>query len=206
MLGAVAVLTAIIVIYGGYAEGAKQVATALAALASDAFEGGRTATSRSRLRRDARALRPRRDRGLDPADAERQSLRGLALDPAVASAARGPGRICRPRCACPGRSASRWSPVRPARTLLPPPASRYFSIGVGGLGAAFVLQGLAVAHALSRGLKMRPVMLIALYACCVLRAKYTLPVLAALSGCRRLPEAARAFGFPPCPKPNSAHR
>jgi hypothetical protein len=42
------------------------------------------------------------------------------------------------------------------------------------------LQGLAVAHALSRGLKMRPLMLIALYACCVLRAKYTLPVLAGL--------------------------
>ena len=41
-------------------------------------------------------------------------------------------------------------------------------------------QGLAVAHALSRGLKMRPLMLIALYACCVFRAKYTLPVLAAL--------------------------
>jgi hypothetical protein len=29
-------------------------------------------------------------------------------------------------------------------------------------------------------LKMRPLMLVALYACCVLRAKYTLPVLAAL--------------------------
>ena len=43
-----------------------------------------------------------------------------------------------------------------------------------------MLQGLAVAHALSRGLKMRPLMLVALYACCVLRAKYTLPVLAAL--------------------------
>ena len=63
---------------------------------------------------------------------------------------------------------------------LPSPAAQYFSIGAGGLGGALVLQGLAVAHALSRGLKMRPLMLVALYACCVLRAKYTLPVLAAL--------------------------
>ena len=61
-----------------------------------------------------------------------------------------------------------------------PAAQQYFSIGVGGLGAALALQGLAVAHALSRGLKMRPIMLVALYACCILRAKYTLPVLAGL--------------------------
>jgi hypothetical protein len=63
---------------------------------------------------------------------------------------------------------------------LPAPAGQYFSIVAGALGAALALQGLAVAHALSRGLKMRPLMLVALYACCVLRAKYTLPVLAGL--------------------------
>jgi hypothetical protein len=67
-----------------------------------------------------------------------------------------------------------------ASYALPGPAAQYFSVGAGGLGGALVLQGLAVAHALSRGLKMRPLMLVALYACCVLRAKYTLPVLAAL--------------------------
>ena len=67
-----------------------------------------------------------------------------------------------------------------AAYALPAPAAQYFSIGVGGLGGALALQGLAVAHALSRGLKMRPLMLVALYACCVLRAKYTLPVLAGL--------------------------
>ncbi len=67
-----------------------------------------------------------------------------------------------------------------AAYALPSPAAQYFSIGAGGLGGALALQGLAVAHALSRGLKMRPLMLVALYACCVLRAKYTLPVLAAL--------------------------
>ena len=62
--------------------------------------------------------------------------------------------------------------------VLPAPASQYVSIAAGGIGAAFALQGLAVAHALSRGLKLRTLMLVALYACCVLRAKYTLPVLA----------------------------
>ena len=40
MLGAAAVLTAVIVVYHGYGEGAKQVATALADLASDAFGDG----------------------------------------------------------------------------------------------------------------------------------------------------------------------
>jgi hypothetical protein len=67
-----------------------------------------------------------------------------------------------------------------AAYALPSPAAQYFSIGAGGLGVALSLQGLAVAHALSRGLRMRPLMLVALYACCVLRAKYTLPVLAGL--------------------------
>ena len=45
---------------------------------------------------------------------------------------------------------------RRAPTPCPLPASQYVSIGAGGLGAAFALQGLAVAHALSRGLKLRP--------------------------------------------------
>ena len=91
MIGAVAVLTAIIVIYGGYAEGAKQVATALAALVERRLrrQGRRSGAG---LRRDARALRPGRDRGLDPPHAEHQSLRGLALDPALASAAKAVAR------------------------------------------------------------------------------------------------------------------
>ncbi len=60
----------------------------------------------------------------------------------------------------------------------PAPASQYAGIVAGGLGAAFAFQGLAVAHALSRGLRLRTLMLAALYACCLLRAKYTLPLLA----------------------------
>ena len=83
---------------------------------------------------------------------------------------------------------------------LPAPAGQYFAIVAGGLGAASAMQGLAVAHALSRGLKMRPLMLIALYACCVLRAKYTLPVLAALGvidGFLKLRSRAALIAPPP---------
>ena len=39
MLGSLAVLTALIVIYGGYREGARHVVEAVTALAGDAFEG-----------------------------------------------------------------------------------------------------------------------------------------------------------------------
>ena len=41
-----------------------------------------------------------------------------------------------------------------AAYAVPAPAAQYFSIGAGGFGGALALQGLAVAHALSRGLKM----------------------------------------------------
>jgi hypothetical protein len=88
---------------------------------------------------------------------------------------------------------------------LPAPASQYFSIGVGGLGGAFVLQGLAVAHALSRGLKLRIVMLTALYACCVLRAKYTLPIVAALGVIDSLARLRARAAFLPSPHP-TAHK
>ena len=60
------------------------------------------------------------------------------------------------------------------------PGSQYASIGVGALGAAFALQGLAVAARAVPRAEARPLMLIALYLCCLLRARYTLPALAAL--------------------------
>ena len=81
------------------------------------------------------------------------------------------------------------------------PLSQYASIGVGGFGAAFALQGLAVAHALSRGLKLRPVMLVALYLCCLLRAKYTLPVLAALGVIDALTRLRTRAALHPNPHP-----
>ncbi len=61
---------------------------------------------------------------------------------------------------------------------LPAPMDQFAWIVVGALGAAFILQGLAVLHALSRGLPMRPWLLSALYFCCVVRSNWTLPAIA----------------------------
>jgi hypothetical protein len=61
---------------------------------------------------------------------------------------------------------------------LPAPASQLAWIVAGALGAAFVLQGLAVLHALSRGVWMRPGLLAALYFCCLVRSNWTLPAVA----------------------------
>ena len=61
---------------------------------------------------------------------------------------------------------------------LPAPANQFAWIVAGALGAAFVLQGLAVLHALSRGLPLRPWLLSALYFCCVVRSNWTLPAIA----------------------------
>jgi hypothetical protein len=62
--------------------------------------------------------------------------------------------------------------------LLPAPACQFAWIVVGALGAAFVLQGLAALHALSRGLPMRPLLLGALYFCCLAGSNWTLPAVA----------------------------
>ena len=203
MIGAAAVLTAVILIYGGYAEGAKQVTAALAALASEALDGDGRRRGAD-VRRSACPFRPGRDRGVDPPHAQRQSLRRSALDAALASAAEAMARPAdlASRCRWPLGVVAIGCAV--GVDALPAPASQYFSIVVGGLGAAFALQGLAVAHALSRGLKLRIVMLVALYACCVLRAKYTLPVLAAL-GLVDAFARLRARAATSSPKPSS-HR
>ena len=46
-------------------------------------------------------------------------------------------------------------------------------------------------------------MLVALYACCVLRAKYTLPVLAALGLIDAFARLRARAGFLPAPKPTT---
>jgi hypothetical protein len=179
MLASVAVLTTVIVLYGGYREGARHVAEAITALAGDAFEG---APGNLTAREFADAL----VRFGPPAIAA-STLMMLCVNLYAAARSTLLSRnLPRPWPDVPTSLALPW-PVGVAflaclgaAYALPAPAAQYFSIGVGGLGAALALQGLAVAHALSRGLKMRPLMLIALYACCVLRAKYILPVLAAL--------------------------
>ncbi len=44
----------------------------------------------------------------------------------------------------------------PAAYALPAPAGQYFSVGAGGLGGAFILQGLAVSHALAASTTIFP--------------------------------------------------
>ncbi len=61
---------------------------------------------------------------------------------------------------------------------LPGSLSHVAWIGVGALGSAYVLQGLAVVHSLSRGLPARIPMLVALYLVCFVTARWSLPALA----------------------------
>jgi hypothetical protein len=51
-------------------------------------------------------------------------------------------------------------------------------IGVGAVGCAYVMQGLAVVHSLSRGLPVRIPVLVALYLGCMVTARWSLPALA----------------------------
>ncbi len=200
ILGAGAVLTAIIMVYGGYGEGAKQVAAALSALASDAFD-----PKDDEARAFAETLVH-----LGPAAIAASTVVMLSINLyAAARSTQLSHRLQRPWPDLPTSLRLPWPLGVLALTCaacayaLPAPASQYFSIGLGGLGAAFVLQGLAVAHALSRGLKLRVVMLVALYACCVLRAKYTLPVLAALGLIDAFAGLRTRAGFLPAPKPTT---
>jgi Predicted membrane protein (DUF2232) len=179
MLGAAVVLTAIMVLYGGYREGARHVVETVAALAAEAFDG---APDNLTSRQFAETLVR-----LGPAAIAASTLMMLCVNLyAAGRSTQLSHNLPRAWPDLPASLALPW-PLGIAflagvggAYALPAPAGQYFAIVAGGLGAALTLQGLAVAHALSRGLKMRPLMLIALYACCVFRAKYTLPVLAAL--------------------------
>ena len=65
-----------------------------------------------------------------------------------------------------------------AAIALPEPIDQFAWVFAGPLGAAYALQGLAVLHALSRGLPLRPLLIVALYFCCAVRAGWTLPLIA----------------------------
>jgi hypothetical protein len=179
ILASAAVLTTIIAVYGGYREGARQVAATVAALAADAFEGAPDG-------RSAREFAETLVRFGPPAIAASTLLMLCVNLYAAARSTKLSHCLPRPWPDLPTSLALPWPlgivflACLGIAYALPAPAAQYFWIVAGGLGAALALQGLAVAHALSRGLKMRPLMLVALYACCVLRAKYTLPVLAGL--------------------------
>ena len=64
-----------------------------------------------------------------------------------------------------------------AAIALPEPTDQFAWVFAGPLGAAYALQGLAVLHAMSRGLPLRPLLMVALYFCCAIRAGGTLPLI-----------------------------
>jgi hypothetical protein len=201
MLGAAVTLSALIVVYGGYAEGVKRTVAALTALASDAFESADGDQAKAFAESLVR---------FGPAAIAASTLLMLSVNLyAAARSTQLSHRLRRPWPDLPTSLHLPWifGVVGLGSALgayaLPAPASQYFWIGVGGLGGAFVLQGLAVAHALSRGLKLRIVMLVALYACCVLRGNYTLPVLAALGIIDAFARLRARAAFLPSPKPTS---
>lgn len=198
MIGAAATLTAVIVIYHGYAEGVRAVSESLAAMAAEAFDDGTQA-------KDFAAAFIR----IGPAAIAGSTLLMLSLNLyAAARSVQLSHRLRRPWLDLP---TALWLPAplglvavacAGGAWLLPAPASQYALIVAGGLGSAFVFQGLAVAHALSRGLRLRTLMLVALYGCCLFRAPYTLPALSVLGVVDALTRLrVRAAVLPPA-KPN----
>jgi Predicted membrane protein (DUF2232) len=62
----------------------------------------------------------------------------------------------------------------------PEPTSQFAALFVGGLGVVYVLQGLAVLHALSRRVRGRPALIAALYVACLVAPKWVLPAVATI--------------------------
>jgi hypothetical protein len=60
----------------------------------------------------------------------------------------------------------------------PAPASQFAAILVGAFGVVYLLQGLAVLHALSRRAQGRPVLIAALYLACLVAPRWVLPAIA----------------------------
>lgn len=196
---ALAALVAVIVFYGGYAEASKAIASSLAGIARGAFEDEGERVLAAEFANSLVRLAPAAIAG--------STLLMLCVNLyAAARSTHMSHSLTRPLPDIPATLRLPW-PFAIAflaggvgAYFLPAPASQYALIVVGGLGGAFALQGLAVAHALSRGLKLRAVMLIALYACCLLRAKYTLPVVAALGVADAFLRLRSRAAFVPAPK------
>ena len=174
MLGSLAVLTAVIVIYGGYSEGAKRVAEAITALAGDAFEGAPgNLTAASSPTRSCATVRPRSRFDID--DAAASTCTPRLVPPNCRATFRGHGPTYHPRfrflgggVRVPGLSRRRYAcPLRP-------PIFRHrrrrVRRGVGAAGPRSRRTRCRAVSRCGRSCWLR-------YACCVLRAKYTLPVL-----------------------------
>ncbi len=173
-------LVALIVVYGGYEKGLQSFADALQPAIEEATGGAGLLPEGESANEFALSVVR-----LSPAAIAGSTLLMFCVN--LYAAARSAGlshRLRRPWPDIPSSlvlpaplAALALASLAPAFAL-PAPASQFAWIVAGALGAAFVLQGLAVLHALSRGLPMRPWLLSALYFCCLVRSNWTLPAIA----------------------------
>ncbi|MGD0642441.1 MAG: DUF2232 domain-containing protein [Roseiarcus sp.] len=176
-----AALVALIVVYGGYDKGLQAFADALQPAIEEATGGAAGLLPEGETANEF-ALSVVR---LSPAAIAGSTLLMFCVNLyAAARSAALSRRLPRPWPDIPSSlvlpapmAALALASLAPAFAL-PAPANQYAWIVAGALGAAFVLQGLAVLHALSRGLPMRPWLLAALYFCCFIRSNWTLPAIA----------------------------
>ncbi len=173
-------LVALIVVYGGYEQGLRSFADALEPAIEEATGGAAILPEGESANEFALSIVR-----LSPAAIAGSTLLMFCVNLyAAARSAALSHRLRRPWPDLP--SAFVLPPTLAALALaslalafaVPVPASQFAWIVAGALGAAFALQGLAVLHALSRGLPMRPWLLAALYFCCVVRSNWTLPAIA----------------------------
>ena len=88
--------------------------------------------------------------------------------------------------------------------VTPEPASRFAMIFAGAFGVVFVLQGLAMLHALSRRAPARPALMIGLYLACFVAPRWVLPALTILGLIESFASLrARAAMRPFPPKPST---
>ncbi len=173
-------LAALIVVYGGYENGLQSFADALEPAIEEATGGAAILPEGETANEFALSIVR-----LSPAAIAGSTLLMLCVNLyAAARSAALSHRLRRPWPDLPGELI--LPPAMAALALatlalafaLPAPASQFAWVVAGALGAAFLLQGLAVLHALSRGLPMRPWLLSALYFCCLVRSNWTLPAIA----------------------------
>ncbi|MFZ1962068.1 MAG: DUF2232 domain-containing protein [Roseiarcus sp.] len=173
-------LVALILVYGGYEQGLQAFADALQPAIGEATDGAALLPEGETARDFALALVR-----FAPAAIAASTLLMFCVNLyAAARAAALSHRLRRPWPDVPSSLALpapmavlALASLAPAFAL-PAPADQFAWIVAGVLGAAFVLQGLAVLHALSRGLPMRSLLLAALYFCCLARSTWTLPAIA----------------------------
>jgi hypothetical protein len=176
-LGALVALT---VVYGGYDQGLQAFADALEPAIEEASGGGAILPEGETANEFAMSVVR-----LSPAAIAGSTLLMFCVNLyAAARSAAMSHRLIRPWPDLPSSlilpapmAALALASLAPA-FLLPAPACQFAWIVVGALGAAFILQGLAALHALSRGLPMRRLLLGALYLCCLARSNWTLPAIA----------------------------